>query len=140
MEDPQPLPKPSAQTRTPSVERLCRYCCSPIVLTAKVCKSCGRHQNPFWQHFRIEQAGLLVSLIMMAIAFSQLREARSQRIAAAEAVARAERAETRVVGLNEALREQFLLVASLTWLQLETRNEFGTPRSQAAIQEMLKES
>jgi len=75
----------------------------------------------------------------MAIAFAQLREARSERIAAAEALERAQAAEANVVRLNDSLREQFLLVASLTWLQLETKNEFGTDRAKVAIEEILKD-
>lgn len=119
--------------------RACRYCCGEIPPPAKVCRHCHRHQHPFWQHFRVDQIGILVSVIMMAIAFAQLREARSERIAAAEALERAQAAEANVVRLNDSLREQFLLVASLTWLQLETKNEFGTDRAKVAIEEILKD-
>lgn len=123
----------------PAIPRLCRYCSEEIRPTAKVCNRCGRHQSLFWQHFRIEQVGLLISVVMIMITLFQLGEARSERIAASEAVARAKQAETNVITLNNALREQFLFITSLTWLQIETKNEFGTERHQLAIQEMLKE-
>jgi len=142
MAEPEPERAPVVIADTPSAAetmRQCRYCCGSIARAAKVCQICGRHQSAFWQHFRIEQVGILVSVIMMSIAFAQLREARSERVAASEAVTRAQRAERNVVALNNALREQFLLVAELTWLQVETKNEFGTARANLAIQEILKD-
>lgn len=54
-------------------------------MKARVCHFCGRHQNPFWQHFRIDHIGLLASVIMILIAFSQLNEARKERINANDA-------------------------------------------------------
>ena len=76
---------------------------------------------------------------MMAIAFVQLREARTERIAAATALKAADAAEEKAAEVSGALREQFLLVASVTWLQLETKNEFGTEHSKRAVDEMLKD-
>ena len=140
MSDDAPPSHPVAQTDAEApASRTCRYCCGEIPPAAKVCRHCSRHQHPFWQHFRVDQIGILVSVIMIIIVFGQLREARSERIAAAEALERAQAAEANIVTLNDAVREQFLLVASLTWLQLETKNEIGTDRAKVAIEEILKD-
>ena len=129
-----------AGSQQPQLELMqCKYCLEEIKTAAKVCKNCGRHQHTFWQHFRIEQVGLLISFLMMLIGYTQLSEARSERILATDALKRAQSAEENIITLNSALREQFLLVASLTWLQIETKNEFGTDRTKVAIDEMLKD-
>lgn len=79
-------------------QKECRYCRLSIRRDAKVCHHCGRHQNLFWQHFRIEHVGLLASIIMVFIALSQLKEAREERIAAGKALANAREAMTTATG------------------------------------------
>jgi hypothetical protein len=88
----------------PDGQKLCRYCAQPIVQTATVCHHCSRHQHRFWQHFRIEQIGLLISFIMVVIASSQLKEAQEQRVAAADALARAKQAEHTAVSAAESAK------------------------------------
>jgi hypothetical protein len=64
----------------------CRYCKKVIISGAKVCQYCSRHQNRFWQHFRIEQIGLLISLVLLILAISQTKEALKERILASDAM------------------------------------------------------
>lgn len=75
-------------------QKECRYCRLSIRRDAKVCHHCGRHQNRFWQHFRIEHVGLLASIIMVFVALSQLKEAREERVAVGEALTNAREAMT----------------------------------------------
>ena len=123
----------------PKQDKVCRYCSEPIKASAKVCHHCSRHQNRFWQHFRIEQVGLLVSIVMIVIAFSQLHEARQERIAANNALKKAQQAERDIKKLQAAFMENALSVISITWLDLETRSEFGTERAKKGIRETVKE-
>jgi len=96
---------------------------------------------------------LVISIIMVLIAFSQLREARNQRIAASDALKsalkaeeaaqsaakQATNAEQNVKALDDAFRRQVLLITSITWLQLETKSEFGTERASKAASEILSD-
>ncbi len=60
----------------------CRHCRQPIEDDAKVCHNCGRHQLWFFHHLRVEQLGILAAFIMIALVYSELKEARQKRIAA----------------------------------------------------------
>ena len=131
--------------------KFCRYCFENIHCSAKVCHHCGRHQSRFWQYFHIGQIGLLVSILMVAIAFFQLEEARNERVNAASALTRAtqaekkaslaaksaEKAEQNIKVVQEALSRQALLLTSVTWLHLETKSEFGTERAKKAADQIL---
>lgn len=86
-------------------EKECRYCRLSIRRDAKVCHHCGRHQNLFWQHFRIEHVGLLASIIMVFIALSQLKEARQERIAAGKALTNAREAMTTAIAAANDVRK-----------------------------------
>jgi len=70
--------------------RVCRYCKLGVEEGACVCPHCNRHQNPFWEH--IQHIGILVSLVMMVIAFFKLREASRERVAASFSLDLAQRA------------------------------------------------
>jgi hypothetical protein len=98
----------------------CRYCSQRILLSAKVCQYCGRHQNKFWQHFRIEQIGLFISIITILIAFGQLNEATKKRVEATAALERVEKAELIVHDLQNVLKD-----AQNTISELKTKFEFS---------------
>lgn len=116
----------------------CRQCRQPIEDDAKVCHNCGRHQNLFWQHFRVEQLGILASIIMVMVAYSQLGEARQKRIdadkalnqaieakdIATKAAARSQSSEQSIKNLDEAVRKLALSITRITWLQLKTKGRF----------------
>ena len=133
--------------------RLCRYCRQGIHPDAKVCPHCRSHQRRFWQHFRIEQTGLLVAVVMVLISFSQLQEARLKRKEASEALATATAAKTdaqdalkktveserRTMQLESNIRQQALVLVSISYFQATTRREVGTDRSVKATEEMTKE-
>lgn len=52
---------------------------------------------------------------------------------------RADEVRARIEELNKASSDLALLLTKITWLQIETRNEFGTARAQKAIDETLKD-
>ena len=58
----------------------CRYCSTLMPATASVCYHCRQNQTWWKNHFRIDHVGLLIALIMMIIAYQQLKEARNERI------------------------------------------------------------
>ncbi len=68
----------------PEDQRLCRYCYQPIHINAKACHHCRFHQNLFVQYFL--SYGVLALLLAFLIGAYQTNEARSERIAASEAV------------------------------------------------------
>ena len=134
-------------------ERTCRHCCQVIASGATVCHHCQRHQDKRWQKF-LSIATILpiitmsVTIVMMLIALSQLQEAKKERIMASQAVSQAQDALERVkaagkevVRIDEQLQEQFFLVVSMTWLQLQTRGQFGSgsARLNKANQEIMKD-
>lgn len=123
-----PLPEPSRNQ--------CRYCLQPININAKVCQHCSRHQNRFIQY--LDRVGLAVSIIMVLIAFSQLREARQERVDASAALAKAREVEQKTEALHESFRQQALLLTRITWLSLETKYEFGGERARKAAEQVLK--
>jgi len=125
------------QATDKDTNRLCRYCVKNISTEAKVCHHCGRHQNRIVQYS--DRIGLLVSIIMLLIAFSQLREARQERVAASDAVTKAQQAERSTKSLHEAFRQQALVMTRIEWLNLETSMEIGTERSRKAAEQILKD-
>ena len=79
-----------ATTGSPtSMERHCRYCTDSIPREAKVCSKCGRDQRWYLNYFRIDHVGLIIALLMIAIAYQQLQEVRRERVAATQALSRA---------------------------------------------------
>ena len=89
----------------------CRYCFQKIHNRAEVCNHCQRHQISFWNHFKIEQIGLLISVIMLIVAFSQLKEARQERIDAENALLKAKSTEARLLTLSQnTLKYAFYIV------------------------------
>ena len=120
-----------------NTSRSCRYCVKNISIEAKVCHHCGRHQNHIVQYS--DRIGLLASIIMVLIAFSQLREAHQERVAADYAVTQAQQAEAQTRALHEALREQALLITRIEWLTVETSREMGGERSRKAAEQILKD-
>jgi hypothetical protein len=74
-----------------SKTKTCNCCNQVIRQNASVCHHCGRHQN--WIVRNLANAGLLITIAMMLIAYGQLREATKQRLAASDALHRASKAE-----------------------------------------------
>src|SRR6267143_1546722 len=78
----------------------CRYCRTEIDRRAKVCFQCGRNQNG-WMNLtgELNLLSLLataVSILLLILAFRQLKEAQNERIAAAEALKEARAAKSDV--------------------------------------------
>src|SRR3990172_4741485 len=101
----------------------CCYCFQHIHQSAKVCHHCGHHQFWFWNHFKLELIGLLISVIMVMIAAFQLNEARKERIAAKDALLKAQSTEARVLELHQLFTQHALSVISSTYLSMVTKNE-----------------
>ena len=108
----------------------CKYCLQEINQNATVCYYCSRHQNRCILSLGIivhvvSISAFITSIITVMIAFSHLKEARQERIAASEALAKAEQAEekTRVLS-NETKKIAATLIRAI-YIQLETKNEFG---------------
>ena len=74
-----------------SKAKTCKCCYQVIEQNASICHHCGRHQN--WIVRNLTNAGLLITVVMMLIAFGQLLEARKHRIDASDALERASKAE-----------------------------------------------
>jgi hypothetical protein len=98
--------------------KCCCHCHETIHTSAKVCHHCGRHQNLFWEHFRIEQVGLLISMVMLIIAISQLNDARTQRSEAEQALNEANQARDAASqaaeNAGQAYRKTDLLLSQIT--------------------------
>ena len=108
----------------------CKYCLQEIKQEAKVCHHCSRHQNRWIQSLgtivhAVSISGFIISIIMVVIAFSHLKEARQERIAASEAIQKAEILATSLI--------------RVTYFQAITKNEFGTPRAKKAQEIIEKE-
>ena len=76
---------------------------------------------------------------MVMIAAFQLNEARKERIAAKDALLKAQSAEARVLELHQLFTQHALSVISSTYLSMVTKNEIGTKRDQKAVEETLKD-
>jgi hypothetical protein len=72
----------------------CKYCKEPIIIDAKVCNKCGRHQNRFWQYFRFEQLGLLLTMVLIILSYFQYQTASNEESDANDALRRATHAES----------------------------------------------
>jgi len=110
----------------------CKYCLQEIEQKAKVCHYCSRYQNRLIQSLGtivhlISIGAFVISIIMMWIAFSHLKEARQERIAAEDAVQKAETVAASLI--------------RVTYIQAKTKNEFGNSsrlkKAQAIIEEEL---
>jgi len=122
----------------------CRYCRESIHIDSKVCHYCSRHQNRFWQHFGdvgtwVSIPGIVISILMLCISLSQLREAREERIAAQEASAIAVEARNTALSAQEKteaayqnIKQAVKAFAGITYFQGVTRNDMGTERAQEA--------
>lgn len=67
------------------------------------------------------------------------RDLEVQRKALEELVIRAERTKNEIETLYNTIRDLALITTKITWLYVETKNEFGTERDQAARQEIMNE-
>jgi len=88
-----------------SGERHCRYCKHIIYRTATVCPDCARDQRWYLNYFRIDHVGLIIALVMILIAYQQLMEVRQERLAASQALKRADEVEKKATKLTENLGE-----------------------------------
>jgi len=127
-----------AGSETPN--KHCRYCAELIQADARVCPKCHRHQSRFWHHFG--SLTTLISITMVMIALAQLWLASGERAGANRALTQAEKAlkdaqetQKEVSKLRSLVKGEVLAFAGVTYLFAETRNEFGTARSQAALKE-----
>ena len=85
-------------------------------------------------------------MIMVAIAISQLNEARKERVAAKQALAQAEEAKgTALLAAEDAnkvyetTRDLALTLTRIVYFQTITKREIGTARSKTAIENIGKE-
>lgn len=87
---------------------------------------------------RLESQTKAVNDLLEKVQTTQREVAQSKRDV--EAVRRrADDVRVRIEALNKASSDLALLLTKITWLQIETRNQFGTPLAQKAIEETLKE-
>lgn len=87
---------------------------------------------------RLEQQAKAVNDLLEKIQVAEREVAQSRQ--EVEAVRRrADEVRVRIEQLNKASSDLALLLTKITWLQVETRNEFGTARAQAAIAETVNE-
>jgi hypothetical protein len=85
----------------------CRYCRSELKeSTAYVCAKCGRHQKRFFQYFI--NYGVLISLGLLVVSVIQLWNARTERMDAERALARAEKAEASISVLAQSMVDMSL--------------------------------
>lgn len=63
----------------PKESETCRFCKNRINDGASICHHCGRHQVIIMQYLRAEWVGILISVVMMVIAFRELHIARVER-------------------------------------------------------------
>ena len=97
-------PKGEFQSSSSS-EKSCRYCKSSIPIQASVCHYCGRHQIRFFNYFRIDHIGLIITAGLLILAYSQFNEARKERAEATEALKRAYHAEEMVSKLEKSVKQ-----------------------------------
>jgi len=82
---------PDESDTTLKANSQCRYCRYEIPADATICSNCGRNQNIYLQYFRIEWIGVMVSVVMMIVALSQLQASRADREDAKRTLERANR-------------------------------------------------
>ncbi|MCE5273706.1 MAG: hypothetical protein LLG43_01070 [Deltaproteobacteria bacterium] len=124
--------------------KYCRYCSASIKHSSKVCRECGRDQRWYLNYFRVDHIGMIITLGMMLIAYQQLKEVRSERVSAGQALVRAQGAEvtankvTKNVGIietkvkeqertvnaiAESAKDAFSLIESTKQLSLQAKSE-----------------
>jgi hypothetical protein len=89
----------------------CKYCLERINKHAKVCHYCGRHQNRYIQYF--DRIGVLISIGLLLLSFSQFNEARKEHIKAQEALQHAQRAEKKIEDSGKAIAKILLALSNL---------------------------
>lgn len=101
----------------------CRYCFKKIEQMASVCHYCGRDQNRFSKNFN--NIAVIIAIVMMFIAFAQLKEARQERIKAEEAkkIAVASAEENRE--LQENLKNYSATLVKLILFESSLRSRWG---------------
>jgi hypothetical protein len=83
-----PVDSSQSSSLPPALEstKPCRYCRLEIHRDAKVCQHCRYHQKRYVQYLpHVQIGGLILTIIALVVSFSQLHEARQQRISASEA-------------------------------------------------------
>ena len=110
---------------------ICRHCAKSIEKTATVCHHCGLHQNILISY--IDRLGVLLSVLLVLLAYLQFYEARNERVkaetahreaqnarvTAEEAAKRASDFAKEIENLNESFRKLALNSASMAYLQAE---------------------
>ena len=87
---------------------------------------------------RAEEADSRVALNETAVRGAECR-VQAAESSAHQAEVWVNASESRLMELNRANKDLALLLTKMTWLQVVTKNEFGGPRSTAAIQEIERE-
>ena len=88
-----------------SNEKNCRYCKSLIPSQASVCPRCGRYQNRFFNHFRIDHIGLIIAVVLLFLAVFQFNQAKNECIKATKAWTKASHAEDMVSKLENLVKQ-----------------------------------
>lgn len=121
------------------IVRTCKCCRQPIDQDAAVCHHCSRHQN--WIVRNLANAGFLIAVIMMFIAYQQLSEAKKQRIAASDALSKASKAEntanaaaTDITGIQTRVKTQEASISEVASSAIEAKQKL------ALVQELLNKT
>ena len=91
--------------------RLCRYCKRSMEPGASVCAECGREQKYWLQYFG--NLSVLVSIVMMLLAFYSLLDARKETNLAQETASRLEDMVGHVVGLETETKNKLARVEEI---------------------------
>jgi len=110
--------------------RTCKCCYQVIEQNASVCHRCGRHQS--WIVRNLTNAGLLITVAMMLIAFGQLLEARKHRIDASDALKRASNAEgiansaaTEMTNIQARVKAQEKIISDVAASAIEAKKQLN---------------
>lgn len=99
----------------------CKYCKEQIIIDAKVCNKCGRHQNRFWQYFRFEQLGLLLTIVLIILSYFQYEKASNEASDANVALKRATLAESTA-------QSSLAVIEDIKIAAIEANNEIHTTK------------
>src|SRR5574337_588773 len=89
----------------------CKYCHESIDALAKVCHKCSRHQNRLIQYF--DRIGIIISVFLLVLSFSQFIDARQKHAEAEEALRRAKSAETQMREGSKAMAKVLLAMSNM---------------------------
>src|SRR6266511_1863095 len=116
----------SSDKTSSAKNRKCRYCASYLPHGAVVCPACDRHKNWFFQHLRVDHIGILITLIMVALTYSNYVETQRKRVEATDALAKANEAKSTAAQLETVLKD-----AQATLSELQANFEVTVLRTEA---------